>query len=84
MREARISAGASNLRVPFPFVGDLSKLTTDQFVATLNRKALGPNGNGKQKVVDAGEVKRMVEEGWEYVAQLPDGNVVMRMPGSGR
>lgn len=25
-----------------------------------------------------GEVRRMVEEGWEYVAQLPDGSVVMR------
>jgi len=63
-------------------LGDLSKLTTDRFVEVLNRKALGLNGNGKQKVVRAEEVRTMVEEGWEYVAQLPDGSVVMRMPGS--
>ena len=60
-------------------VGDLSKLTTEQFVEVLNRKA-GPNGNGRheQKVVPVAEVRKMVEEGWEYVAQLPDGTVVMR------
>ena len=39
-------------------LGDLSKLTTEQFVESLNRKALGPNGNGhhEQKVVPAGDV----------------------------
>ncbi|MGA2200215.1 MAG: tyrosine-type recombinase/integrase [Nitrososphaerales archaeon] len=62
-------------------LGDLSKLTTEQFVEVLNKKALGLNGNGKQKVVPVGDVRTMVEKGWEYVAQLPDGSVVMRMPG---
>jgi hypothetical protein len=62
-------------------LGDLSKLTTEQFVGVLNKKALGLNGNGRQKVVSTGEVKSMIENGWEYVAQLPDGSVVMRMPG---
>jgi hypothetical protein len=67
-------------------LGDLSKLTTEQFVESLNRKALGPNGNGhhEQKVVPSGDVRKMVEEGWEYVAQLPDGGVVMRMLGGSR
>jgi len=60
-------------------MGNLSLLTTDQFVDVLNRKSPGQNGNGgKQKVVEAGAVRAMVEEGWEYVAQLPDGSVVMR------
>lgn len=60
-------------------LGDLSKLTTEQFVDLLNKKG-NPNGNGhhEQKVVPVAEVRRMVEEGWEYVAQLPDGSVVMR------
>jgi len=63
-------------------LGELSKLTTEQFVETLNRKTLGLGGNGHQKVVPVGEVRTMVEKGWEYVAQLPDGSVIMRMPGS--
>jgi hypothetical protein len=50
-------------------------------VEVLNKKALGLNGNGRQKAVPAAEVRAMVESGWEYVAQLPDGSVVMRMPG---
>ncbi|MDV3277905.1 MAG: site-specific integrase [Nitrososphaerales archaeon] len=58
-------------------MGDLSGLTTEQFVEALNRKALS-----RQKVVPAGEVRAMVEEGWEYVAQLPDGSVIMRLAGS--
>jgi anionic cell wall polymer biosynthesis LytR-Cps2A-Psr (LCP) family protein len=36
------------------------------------------NGNGHQKVVLAGEVRSMVENGWEHIVQLPDGSVVMR------
>jgi hypothetical protein len=60
-------------------MGSLSLLTTEQFVDVLNRRSQGQNGNGwKQKVVEAGTVKGMVEEGWEYVAQLPDGSVVVR------
>jgi integrase len=59
-------------------MGDLSQLTTDQFVEILNKKSRGTNGNGRQKVVSSGEVRSMVESGWEYVAQLPDGSVVMR------
>ncbi len=62
-------------------LGDLSKLTSERFVEVLNKKALGLNGNGRQKAVPAAEVRAMVESGWEYVAQLPDGSVVMRMPG---
>lgn len=60
-------------------MGSLSLLTTEQFVDLLNRKSPGQNGNGwKQKVVETVAVRAMVEEGWEYVAQLPDGSVVMR------
>ena len=60
-------------------LGDLSKLTTEQFVEVLNRKALGLNASGRQKV--PADVKPMIEDGWEYVAQLPDGNIIMKLPG---
>lgn len=44
-------------------MGDLSKLTTEQFVAAPNRKSLGLNGRGNQKVVQAGEVRGSSSKG---------------------
>jgi len=64
-------------------MGDLSKLTTEQFVEVLNRKGLGLNGKGSQKVVPAAEVRALVEQGWEYVSQLPDGYTIVRLPRNG-
>ena len=64
-------------------MGDLSKMTVEQFVELLNKKALGLNGRGSQKVVPAEEVRALVEQGWEYVSQLPDGYTIVRLPKSG-
>ena len=60
--------------------GDLSKLSKQQFVEILDRKALGLNGQSNQKVVPLSEVRAMVEQGWEYVSQLPDGYTIVRLP----
>ena len=60
--------------------GYLSRLTVEQFVEILDRKALGLNGQGSQKVVPLSEVRAMVEQGWEYVSQLPDGYTIVRLP----
>lgn len=64
-------------------MGDLSRMTVEQFVEVLNRKSLGLNGWGSQKVVPAGEVRALVEQGWEYVSQLPDGYTIVRLPRNG-
>jgi hypothetical protein len=61
-------------------MGDLSTLTTEQFVEVLNKKSLGLNGKGNQKVVPAAEVRGLIEQGWEYVSQLPDGYTIVRLP----
>ena len=62
-------------------MGDLSRMTTEQFVELLNKKALGLKGS--QKVVPAAEVRALVEQGWEYVSQLPDGYTIVRLPRNG-
>jgi hypothetical protein len=53
-------------------LGDLSKLTHEQ-VQELTRKS-------KQKVVAMSEVKRLLGEGWEFVASLPNNEAVVRLP----
>ena len=60
--------------------GDLSKLSKEQFIEIVNRRALGLYGKSSQKVVPASEVRAMVEQGWEYVSQLPDGYTIVRLP----
>ena len=37
------------------------------------------NGN-KQKVVPIGEVKSFIGQGFEFVAALPDGDAIIRIP----
>jgi integrase len=61
---------------------DLSKLSVDemkQLLRAKDRDRLGLNGN-KQKVVPMSEVKRMVEDGWEFVSGLPGEECVVRLP----
>jgi len=65
-------------------LGDLSKLSNEQMVELLNKRAQPPApkvaGTGGQRVVPAGEVRGMIEQGWEYLTRLPDGYVVMKLP----
>jgi hypothetical protein len=37
------------------------------------------NGN-RQKVIPASELKSHISNGWEYIAQLPDSEVVVKLP----
>ncbi|MBI2938383.1 MAG: site-specific integrase [Thaumarchaeota archaeon] len=41
--------------------------------------ALTNNGN-RQKVVPVAQVKDFIGQGWEYVAQLPDGEAIVKLP----
>ena len=63
-------------------LGDLSELEELKLRELLDRKSklkLGLNGNS-QKVVPMSEVKRFIEEGWEYLSTLPSGEAVIRLP----
>ncbi len=42
----------------------------------------GSSGNGsRQKAVGVKEVETHLSQGWEFVATLPDGQVVLKSPG---
>jgi len=61
---------------------DVLGMGDDEFQETIRRKlASFMESNGaRQKVVPAGEVKRHIKQGWEYVGTLPDGSVVLKLP----
>jgi integrase len=63
-------------------LGDLSAIGEERLQDLLEQKSmrkLGLNGN-TQKVVPMGEVKRFIEDGWEYLSALPSGEAVIRLP----
>ncbi len=64
-------------------LGDLSAIGEERLQELLEQKSmrkLGLNGN-RQKVVQIGDVKRFIEEGWEYLSTLPSGEAIVRLPG---
>ena len=61
---------------------DLSKITDEEFQKMVREKLLGAmaNNGNRQKVVPSSEVRDLIHQGWEYVAQLPTGEAVVRLP----
>jgi integrase len=63
-------------------LGDLSIIEETRLQELLDQKTMqkmGLNGN-RQRVVPIGDVKRYIEEGWEYLSTLPSGEAVIRLP----
>ena len=64
-------------------LGDLGAIGEERLQELLEQKSmrkLGLNAN-RQKVVQIGDVKRFIEEGWEYLSTLPSGEAIVRLPG---
>ena len=38
------------------------------------------NNGSRQKVIRAGEVEQYIQQGWEYVASLPDDRMILKLP----
>lgn len=61
---------------------DLDEISNDQFQQLLRDRLLGKmaeNGS-KQKVVPLNDIERLLSEGYEFQAVLPNGKAIMRMP----
>jgi hypothetical protein len=64
-------------------LGDLTKLSAQNvqdLIQKKSMKALGLNGNTKQKVVPMTDVKNWIVQGWEFVSKLPTEEAVVRLP----
>ena len=64
---------------------DVLEMSKGDIMEQLRRKLgeeMTKNGNG-QKVIDPEQVEEYLENGWEYVNNLPNGKVIMKLPLAG-
>ncbi|MDG7000129.1 MAG: site-specific integrase [Nitrososphaerota archaeon] len=61
---------------------DVASMSKEEVLKTVRDKLLGSmvNNGNKQRVVPIGEVKSFIGQGFEYVASLPDGDAIIRIP----
>jgi len=60
---------------------DITSLTDEEFQDLIRKRLLGNTNTdcGTQKVVDLNELEKYLENGWEYVATLPNQKVIVRL-----
>ena len=61
---------------------DPSNIKDEDFQAMVREKLLGAiaNNGRKRKVIHTAEVENYIEQGWEYVASLPDDRAILKLP----
>lgn len=61
---------------------DLPNISDEDFQAMVRQKLLGvmQNNGKRQKVINMDEVEERLSEGWEFVAPLSNGRVVVKLP----
>ncbi len=59
---------------------DLTGLSDEEFQELVRKRLIGNrNGNcGTQKVIDLKQIEEYLEEGWEYLATLPNGKIIIK------
>ena len=60
---------------------DVTSLTDEEFQDLVRKRLLGRRDEdcGTQKVVDLNELEEYLENGWEYVATLPNQKVIVKL-----
>jgi integrase len=61
---------------------DLNAITDEELQQTIRQKLLGmiTNNGSRQKVVPVSQIRDLIPQGWEYVAQLPTGEAIVKLP----
>jgi site-specific recombinase XerD len=61
---------------------DVASMSNEEVQKMVRDKLLGTmvNNGNKQRVVPIGEVRGYISQGFEYVAALPDGDAIMKLP----
>lgn len=59
---------------------EIAGLGDEEFQEIVRKKLLGNSGDcGTQKVISLDEVEEYLANGWEYVATLPNGRVIVKI-----
>ncbi len=60
----------------------LDELSNEELQNIVRQKLLGvmSNNGSRQKIIPVGDVKSYIGQGYEYVASLPDGEAIVRVP----
>ncbi|MEM3697741.1 MAG: site-specific integrase [Candidatus Bathyarchaeia archaeon] len=62
---------------------DISAISDEELQTIIRKRLLGEKTNDcVQKVVSTDEVENYLEQGWEYVAALPNGKVIVKLKSS--
>jgi hypothetical protein len=61
---------------------DLSSMEDEEFRRIARERLLGAmaNNGNSQRVVPVGQVRDLIPQGWEYMAQLPTGEAIVKLP----
>ncbi len=61
---------------------DLDSVGNEEIQQMVRQRLLGAltNNGNRQRVVPVAQVKDFIGQGWEYVAQLPDGEAIVKLP----
>jgi hypothetical protein len=61
---------------------DLMHMGDEEFQATIRQRLLSvmENNGARQKIVPANELEKYIAKGWEFVATLPNGKAVIKLP----
>ena len=58
---------------------DLSAISDEELQTIIRQRLLGEKVNDcRQKVISISEVEKFLEQGWEYVATLPNNKVIIK------
>jgi hypothetical protein len=61
---------------------DLEHISDEDFQKILRDKVVGAmtNNGNKQKVISISDVEKFIEKGYDFVASLPNGKAIMKLP----
>ncbi len=60
----------------------LLELSEEEFRVVLQDRLLGgrPNNSNSQRVISVKEIEKYIEDGWEFVTELPNDKIVVKFP----
>ena len=61
---------------------DLEKMSNEELQKIVRERLIGAmvNNGNKQKIVPVHDIKKYISQGFEFVASLPDGEAIVKVP----